>query len=253
MIIAAQCLGRAAIASDVSWTNLQGGNWNAAANWSTAAVPGPSDNAFITNAGSYTVTLDVNTAVASLTVGGGIGTQSLSVSIHKMTINAAGTINANGVVSFVGGTSAGVGVLTNRGTLHSDNSTINTTLVNQGVLVFRGFANNLGGTFDNQAGATLQVLGDGSISGAQLTTALGFTNYGVIELTSVINGQPATLVVSSGSLVNAPGALINVLPGSGNPGRTLTAQLDNQGTLNVATTLLINKVRPRILTAVRSL
>jgi hypothetical protein len=32
-----------------------------------------------------------------------------------------------------------------------------------------------------------------------------------------------------------------VLLGTGNPGRTLTAQLDNQGTLNVATSLIINK------------
>src|SRR5262249_39842934 len=110
-----------------------------------------------------------------------------------------------------------------------------------GLLVFRGGANNLVGAFDNQSGATVQVLGDGTISGAQLTVAQGFTNHGLIELNSVVNSQGAVLNVSAGSLVNAPGALINVLAGSGNGGRTLAAQLDNQGTLNVATTLNMNK------------
>jgi hypothetical protein len=123
----------------------------------------------------------------------------------------------------------------------SENSTINAALVNQGLLVFRGGANNLAGSFENQAGGTLRVIGDGSFSGAQLTLALGFTNHGLIELTSVVNAQPATLIVTSGTLVNTAGAQINVLAGSGNGGRTLTAQLDNQGTLNVGTSLTINK------------
>ncbi|MGH7675649.1 MAG: hypothetical protein ACREMV_10295, partial [Gemmatimonadales bacterium] len=46
------------------------------------------------------------------------------------------------------------------------------------------------------------------------------------------------------SLVNAPGAQINVLPGTGGA-RELFAQLDNRGTLNVAQPLAINKASAR--------
>ena len=41
-------LVQAAFASDVLWTNSLGGAWSNGVDWSTGAVPGPSDNA-ITN------------------------------------------------------------------------------------------------------------------------------------------------------------------------------------------------------------
>ena len=87
----------------------------------------------------------------------------------------------------------------------------------------------------------MRVLGDGSFSGAQLTMAQGFTNYGLIELTSVVNAQPAILNVTSGSLGNAAGAVINVLAGAGNGGRSLGAQLDNEGIVNVGSCLTISQ------------
>ena len=240
-LVAGLCLASAAFGADVLWINSVGGNWSTAANWNTGTVPGPSDNVLLSNSGTYTVTLDVDATVASLTVGGTSGAQTLSASSRTITINTSSAISANGILNLINSTAAGVGILTSQGTLNIENSTINAALVNQGLLVFRGGANNLAGSFENQAGGTLRVIGDGSFSGAQLTLALGFTNHGLIELTSVVNAQPATLIVTSGTLVNTAGAQINVLAGSGNGGRTLTAQLDNQGTLNVATSLLINK------------
>src|SRR5204863_10029587 len=57
----------------------------------------------------------------------------------------------------------------------------------------------------------------------------GFTDSGVIELTSVVNAQSATLNVSACSLVHAPAAQINALAGTGGA-RTLGVQLDNRGT-----------------------
>ena len=76
------------------------GNWNAAANWSPAQVPGPADNVFITNNGTYTVTLDkpdVDPAViGSLTLGGASGTQTLSIGNVVLTLNGASVVNANG-------------------------------------------------------------------------------------------------------------------------------------------------------------
>ena len=44
-------------AADIVWTNPGGGNWTGAANWTPNQVPGAGDNAFITNSGTYTVTI----------------------------------------------------------------------------------------------------------------------------------------------------------------------------------------------------
>src|SRR5690242_4418497 len=239
IIVTQLCLARAAVAADVAWTNSLGGNWNNAANWSTGIVPGASDNVFITNAGTYTVTLDINAAVASLTLGEATGTQTLSASSRTLTLTGASAINGAGIMALSSSTLAGAGTLTNHGTLNTDNSTINTTLINQGLLVFRGGGNSLGGSFENQAGATVRLLGDGSFDQAILNVASGFTNSGVIELTSVVNGQNAALNVSGGSLVNGVGGQINVLAGTGGP-RGLGAQLDNRGTVTIEQTLTLS-------------
>ena len=89
-IIGATLLGVAALnAADIVWIGGTG-NWNAAANWSPAQVPGPADNAFITNSGSYTVLIDKPdidpTIVGSLTLGGDAGTQTLSVGNVALTL-----------------------------------------------------------------------------------------------------------------------------------------------------------------------
>ena len=66
-----------------------------------------------------------------------------------------------------------------------------------------------------------------AISLSRFTVAGGFTNHGAIELAS---GSGHSLVVGGGTLVNAPGALIHVVP-TGYSGNGLVAELDNQGTL----------------------
>src|SRR3974390_3096204 len=45
-------------AADIVWTNGNSSVWSAVTNWSPRQVPGPADNAYITNSGTYTVTLD---------------------------------------------------------------------------------------------------------------------------------------------------------------------------------------------------
>ena len=84
------------------------------------------------------------------------------------------------------------------------------------------------------------MLGDGALSGATLTVANGFTNNGLIELTSVLNAQGAGLTISAGVLVNAATTgVFNVLPGTGGT-RTFTGQLDNQGTVTIDQLLTFN-------------
>src|SRR5439155_21556577 len=78
-----------ASADTITWTNSSGGNWSTAANWNSGAgpVPGPADDAVITLAGTYTVTLDVDATLTSLTLGGSSDTQTLSASSHTLTLN----------------------------------------------------------------------------------------------------------------------------------------------------------------------
>ncbi len=95
-----------------SWNNAAGGNWSVTTNWSPNGVPAATDDAVITLAGTYTVTLNVSSQVASLTVGGSSGTQTLSMSANTLTLDGASTINSFGALTENGGTIAGAGNLT---------------------------------------------------------------------------------------------------------------------------------------------
>src|SRR5438552_19177857 len=84
-------------AADVVWTNTAGGNWSAPTNWNAGLVPGPDDNVFITNAGNYTVSLDVGATVTNLTLGGVTGTQTLALVSTTLTLTGTGTVASNAV------------------------------------------------------------------------------------------------------------------------------------------------------------
>jgi len=112
-------------------------------------------------------------------------------------------------------------------------STINTPLVNQGALVSTG-SSAVNGALTNVSGATLRVQGNGTYGVGTLTIASGFTNDGAIELTDTSGAFGATLAVSAGTLLNASGGTIGALLGANGP-RSLNAQLNNQGTITVAT------------------
>src|SRR5208283_2942964 len=107
--------------------------------------------------------------------------------------------------------------------------------------------NSLNGAFSNEAGATLTVQGntDNYYGNAVLTVAQGFTNAGAIALTDIgtQDNYPyntASLVVTSGTLVNAAGGTITASTPFANAPRYLTAQLDNQGTLTTSGPLVLN-------------
>jgi len=98
-------------AAYIAWTNTAGGNWSAAANWSPNQVPGGTDNAYLTNAGTYMVTVSADAAVNALTLGGPTGTQTLNLSGGTFTLNGPGSGNAQAVLSVSGGTLGGSGLL----------------------------------------------------------------------------------------------------------------------------------------------
>src|SRR4249920_1555734 len=86
-----------ASAADLVWIGGTG-NWNAAGNWSPAQIPTAADNAWITNNGTYTVTIPAGSTAtsASVTVGGASGTQDLAIDRATLTINGASVVNPNG-------------------------------------------------------------------------------------------------------------------------------------------------------------
>src|SRR5262249_42297402 len=98
---------------------------------------------------------------------------------------------------------------------------------------------SLNGGFTQAAGGTLQILGSGAGSSANVTIGNGFTNNGAIELTTTGAAYGANLTVN-GTLLNPAGKTTNTLVGAGAP-RTLTAQLDNQGTLTINQPLTLNR------------
>lgn len=111
-------------AATIVWTNPSGGNWNVAANWTPNQVPGPGDNVFITNSGTYTVILNVNTTNASLTLGGASGTQTLTNFSQTLNLAGASTVGSRGQLKISGGTLTGAGQVAVNGSFHWAGGTI---------------------------------------------------------------------------------------------------------------------------------
>jgi hypothetical protein len=128
-------------------------------------------------------------------------------------------------------------VIQSGGTLQANACTFAGALANNGVLECTG-AGTASVSPTTVPGSTLRVLGSGG--NASLTCAGAFTNNGALELTSVGAGYAATFGVTTGSLVNVAGATISALAGAGGS-RSLTAQVQNAGTITPFTLLSISK------------
>jgi autotransporter-associated beta strand protein len=154
---------------------------------------------------------------------------------------------ANLDLALTASTFNGPGTLTNASghTVPITDSTIAASFDNEGLLTVQGASaiTSAAGAFTTAATSTLRVQGNntpGSGTNAGdglLTVANGFTNNGAVELTTVGPDatRSATLNVTSGSLTNA--GSISSLVGvgfNGFSGRTLGAQLINQGTVTVS-------------------
>ncbi|MGC9940907.1 MAG: hypothetical protein ABSE48_03685, partial [Verrucomicrobiota bacterium] len=141
-ILIAWCASISSHAAGIVWTNTAGGNWSLASNWNSHQVPTSSDTAIITNAGNYTVTLDVSSGVAGLVLGasGTVTTQVFLINGTTFTLNGQATVNSNGVFNFTSGDLAGTAFIT--GTLNVQGGALNSgaslTVSNNGVLNVEG-------------------------------------------------------------------------------------------------------------------
>jgi hypothetical protein len=167
----------AAWAASITWTNSSGGNWNVADNWSPNQVPGAADTALINTPGTYVVNVNASADVASLTVGGAAGAQTLQVNNTTLTATKA-AIN---------------------GTLTVTNSTLYGAItVNSG-----GVLDDYGGTLEPTN--SLTVAGGGVLNVAASTFSLEgpVTNAGTINLTN------ATFYIYNNNGVNWDGGIDN--------------------------------------------
>src|SRR5437660_8801642 len=76
-------------ATDITWINGAGGDWNTGANWNPSQVPGPADKSIL--ALGVTVTVNADTTVGSLDLSNGV-------------LSGSGVMTVSGVLSWTGGT-----------------------------------------------------------------------------------------------------------------------------------------------------
>jgi hypothetical protein len=111
-----------------SWTNTAGGSWFVGGNWSTGAPPTAGEEACITAAGTYTVTLDELDATVSahaLTIGGASGRQTLAVNADTASAVADTQLKARGAMELAEDVQLTLGpgeLLTNDGAIEAAGS-----------------------------------------------------------------------------------------------------------------------------------
>ena len=168
-----------ASAATITWTNIAGGNWNVAANWSPNQLPGASDVAEITTAGTYTVTLNTGPTIAGLAVGGASGTQTLSQVASTLAVQGAAQINANGQYDFNGGNYGGTNITQIIGRMNWNGGTLATSAI---------LSIGPGATLFMDGTATKIAFGSITNGGTMI-----WTNTGIFVPVSVVHNLPGAL------------------------------------------------------------
>ena len=187
-----------------SW-NGGSGPWTDASNWSTGSVPTAADNACISAAGTYTVTLEGGQAVNSLIVGGGAsGTQTLAINSFNgvgsaLSFQANSEIQVNGAINLNSSGSQG-----NAANLDAGADT-GATIVNDGTLDDNGIAGQFGCNITNDADGSMTVAATSTIEGS-----FTFANSGsfTVSAGAELEGSGLGFTQSGGTFDNAGTALL---------------------------------------------
>lgn len=233
--------------NSTSWTNPVGGLFSDPANWSNG-VPLAGSAVSIDLPGSYTVTLDEDISLASLTLGSTSGTQTLNVNNHSLSLTGESTIASNGVLN-LSGTSVATGAnLTVQGifnwssgalgyggsTTIADGGTLNIATsadhdMNGHTLTNNGTVNWTGGRIRTGSGGNIINGGiwndqcDGEINHDFGFTGSSFTNSGTYRR-SVATGVKAftSVAFNSTGIVDVQSGTLDINAG-GSAGGTFTA------------------------------
>lgn len=226
-------------AAEIAWTNLAGGNWNTAANWSPNQVPTATDNAYITNAGTYTVTMSVSPTIGRLILGGGTsGTQTVSSSTF-LTINTSCVVETNGAYlqsssgyiqgageflvkgrfDWLGGMQqAGSTIFTNTAQVTMGNGlkSLSRGVINYGSVLYSGGTfTTYSASWTNMPSAVFDIQGDGDVTYySAISPPAIFNNRGLLRKSggsgdcsmAMVVSNSGTILVSNGTLsLNAGG------------------------------------------------
>lgn len=153
-----------------------------------------------------------------------------------------GVYTGAGALGFLNVTVGGSGALTIPSTrsLAMRGVTVTVPLVNEGLLEVDG-PNALQGSVTAAVGSTIRVMPTGSTGNSTLTVATGFSNFGLIELTSSVSSYTAVLSVGAGTLTNEASGVIRSAVGTGGA-RTLNAAVANLGVIDIQQPLAWNGV-----------
>ncbi len=167
------------------WVSAKDGNWSDASNWSTGAVPSPSDTVAIPLEGDYTVTLSTDVTVAYLFLGAPDGTQKLATGSNQLTIErgkliGGAELQVDGNVNIIKELDWEGGNITGSGTIEVDREAkihagggesklvLKGNLINSGVFAFvSGVTVDInGGTFENNSSGLIDFQADDAVMSA---------------------------------------------------------------------------------------
>jgi VCBS repeat-containing protein len=202
---------------------------------------------FVTNSGGFLRSTDGDLDILSgrtLTVAGGsahlgsgtglVGSGTVDLAAPTLELVSDLTIPSSGVRFAFGGAVriSGAGRLINQGSILLEGDKVDVAFDNEGQVEAKGATTQINGPFYNSGSllVTAERVGQSNRNG-WLTIAQGFTNDGLVEMTSNDGAPSSRLTVTSGTLTNGPGG---TLRSSGVRNlRILTASIDNQGTVDI--------------------
>jgi alpha-tubulin suppressor-like RCC1 family protein len=227
-----------------TWNQAAGGNWSVAANWTPNGVPAAGDDVTLPDlATTYTVTLDVNASLNSITLGapGASFSPTLTIDNHTLTLAGASVVNAGSTINLgAGGLINGAGNLEFAGDLNwtgGQMSGTGTTHFQATSLPVLNGTLTLGRTITNDA--FLQVMNPSVAGGGTTTmnaTSTGsgavFTNFGTAQFSGTVTfnniqfnntntGAGPVVDVLTGSLTLSNGTGTSTAPFAVSPGATL--------------------------------
>jgi hypothetical protein len=256
-----------------SWANGVTGTWQTQGNWNPNGIPGTNanDTVSITQAGTYSVTMTLGVALASVTINASGAT--LDTSAQTFTVNTALNLTAGTLITSGGttaaatwttsagtnwnwtaGTLSGAGTYSNGGTLTMSVATsapnLSSALVNTGTFLWNGSAAifpQTGASINNSG--LFNIRADGTVVQNTFFTAT-FTNTGTIRkslgsgtstIQATLTSTTGTIDVQTGTLSFAGGGTVSgsISAASGATvnlgGLTLTGTLTGSGagTVNI--------------------
>jgi hypothetical protein len=227
--------------STVTWINASGGDWDTPSNWSTDALPGPSDDVVINMPG-----ITVTHGGASDSVNSINSQASIALTVGTLSIASASTIN--GDLDISGATLNVTGDLVVNGFLTLDGTILNgTTLSGPGTvdagggLSLLGYDKLTGTALINHAAATWQLDTIGLESGASIDNLAG-ASFAVTGPGGGYNGigsdGSAVSFINAGSFTASTGADVRVQIPFANSGsvQLLQGDLELDGTGGTAST-----------------